>query len=100
MSRVFRITLRAQTDLDEIWLYIAADRPEAADRFLERFQRGFELLASRPDIGESRPELGRRFRSFSVANYAVYYRTLEADTGVEILRVLHGARDVGEAEIF
>lgn len=49
MSAVLRVTLRAQTDLDEIWLYVAADRPEAADKFLERFQASFKLLASRPN---------------------------------------------------
>lgn len=99
MSGVFRIALRAQTDLDEIWLYVAADRPEAADRVLERFQAKFELLASQPYLGEARPELGRRLRSFAVASYVVYYRVLEEGAGVEILRVLHGARDTGGTTI-
>lgn len=100
MSGVFRVTLRARTDLDEIWLFVASDRPQAADRLLERFQTTFEVLASQPYAGESRPELGRRLRSFAVGSYVVYYRVLEADTCVEILRVLHGARDIGDATIF
>lgn len=100
MSGVFRVSLRAQTDLDEIWLYVAAERPETADHILDRFQSRFDLLASQPYLGESRPELGRRILSFVVASYVVYYRVLEDDAGVEILRVLHGARDVGEATIF
>jgi toxin ParE1/3/4 len=100
MSGAFRITRRAQADLDEIWLYVAADRPEAADQLLDRFQARFELLASQPHLGESRPEIGPRLRSFPVGSYIVYYRLLEEDAGVEIVRLLHGARGSGAATIF
>jgi plasmid stabilization system protein ParE len=35
MARIVRSEL-ARTDLRDIWLYIAQDDPDAADRFLER----------------------------------------------------------------
>jgi toxin ParE1/3/4 len=91
--------LRAQSDLDEIWLYIAADRPDAADRLMESFRSRFALFASQPSLGEVRPELGPRIRSFRVGNYAVYYRELSTGNGIEILRILHGARDVNDSTI-
>ena len=39
MSQV-RISAAAQTDLDDIWFYIAADSPVNADRFPKRVRLG------------------------------------------------------------
>jgi len=86
------ITIRARADLDNIWLFIARDRPSAADQLLDKFGRVFEDLARHPQMGESRPELGRRIRAFSVGSYVIYFQTVDA--GVEIVRIIHGARNV------
>ncbi len=40
----------------------------------------------------NRPELGEGIRSFPSGNYVIFYRTVEG--GIEIMRVLHGARDI------
>lgn len=86
----------AYRDLDDIASYIQRHNMDAAHRFLEAAEQAFALLASQPLLGEfylhpQYPELriwtlGRRFR-----NYVVFYRPLAE--GVEIVRVLHGARD-------
>lgn len=86
-------------DLDEIWLYVARDRPITADRLMDRFQSTFALLASQPLVGEPRPELAPRLRTFRVGSYAIYYRAREGDPPVEIVRILHGARDMGDARL-
>jgi toxin ParE1/3/4 len=44
-------------------------------------------------MGRSRPELAAGVHSFPVARYVVFYRP--ASAGVEVVRVLHGARDIG-----
>lgn len=97
MTAAYRIAPRARLDLDEIWRYIAADRLVAADELLDAMQAKFALLASQPYLGESRPELGADLRSSRVGNYAIFYRVVEGDVVVEIIRVLHGARDIGAA---
>ena len=43
-------------------------------------------------MGPRRPELGTELRSFAVARYVIYYRPIEG--GIEVIRVLHSARDV------
>jgi toxin ParE1/3/4 len=83
----------ARSDLIEIWQCIARDSDRAADAMLDRIQRGFEVIATFPHGGTARPELLEGLRCYSVGNYVVYFRP-RAD-GVEVLRVLHGARDVG-----
>ena len=88
----FRVAPAARADLDEIWSYIAQDNPEAADKFIRAIVSRFPALAARPELGRMREELSPRLRSFPIGRYVVFYRPME--TGVEIARVLHGARDL------
>ncbi len=82
----------AETDLDEIWWHIAQDNPINADRFLDRILDSCHTLADFPHMGAKRDELMPGLRSHPVGNYLIYYFPL-AD-GIEIVRVLHGSRDV------
>lgn len=50
------------------------------------------MLARNPKAGRERPDLAPRLRSFPVARYVLFYRPI--DDGVEIVRVLHGSRDI------
>ena len=52
----------------------------------------FHLLAESPGIGRLRPELAPGLRASPVEDYLLFYR--QAATGIEIVRVLHGARDI------
>ena len=52
------------------------------------------MLAGAPVMGRVRPELGARIRSFVADRYVLFYRPLTRAKGIEIARVLHGARDV------
>src|SRR5689334_10018567 len=88
----FSVTDSAQTDLNGIWNYVARDNPEAADRLLAEIYDACLSLGEMPGIGRRREELARGLRSFAVGNYVILYRPLEE--GVEIFRVLHGARNI------
>lgn len=79
-------------DLVEIGLYIARDNPRAADRLLDEIERKCNMLARQPLIGEIRDDLQPDLRSFSVGNYVIFYRPMT--DGMELIRVLHGARDM------
>ncbi len=83
---------RALQDLAEIWAYIAGDSVEHADAFTALIDRKFQALARRPVMGRGRPELVTDLRSFVVGRYVIFYVPLS--NGVEIVRVLHGARDL------
>ncbi|BDI20174.1 hypothetical protein ANSO36C_59760 [Nostoc cf. commune SO-36] len=61
-------------------------------RLLNRFAQLFRKLAAMPGIDRNRPELGEGIRSFPSGNYVIFYRTVEG--GIQIMRVLHGARDI------
>jgi toxin ParE1/3/4 len=91
MPRVLRSSI-AETDLLDIWLFIAADNPGAADRTLDRIDDACAQLARSPRIGIARPELGANVRSFPVGRYIIFYRPVPR--GIEIIRVLSGYRDI------
>jgi toxin ParE1/3/4 len=90
-------TARARRDLLEIWSYVA-DRsgPERADKLLNRIDERCDRLAELPGMGRLRPDLGPGFRGYTVprTKYIVVYR--QTRDGIEILRVVHGARSLPE----
>lgn len=88
----FRVSAAARSDLDDIWLYIAPDNIEAADRLINAIVLRFPKLAATPQLGRQRSELSAQLRSFPVGCYIIFYRPM-AD-GIEVVRVLHGARDL------
>ena len=91
------ITPAAESDLVNIWLYIARDNSEAADRVYQAAEDTFKTLAAMPRMGtlyqSRRAQLnGMRFFPISTfQNYVIYYR--ESSQGIEIIRVLHGHMD-------
>jgi toxin ParE1/3/4 len=87
------VSPEADDDLIGIWLHIAEDRdPETADGVMDSLHEKFLLLAANPEIGRRRYDLAPRLRSLPERNYMIFYRPLT--DGVEIARVLHGARDI------
>jgi toxin ParE1/3/4 len=83
---------QAETDLEEIWWYIAQNNPKNADNFLDFILKQCLFLAQSPYSGKKRDELLQGLRSFPVRNYVIFYFPLE--NGVEIVRVMHGSRDI------
>ena len=82
----------AQEDLSEIWEYIGQFSEEAANQIIDTIYQKTELLARSPYMGTARPEFTPTLRSFPVEKYVVFYRPI--DNGIEVVRVLHGARDL------
>ncbi|HSU68580.1 MAG TPA: type II toxin-antitoxin system RelE/ParE family toxin [Tepidisphaeraceae bacterium] len=88
-----QVTLSRQSRLDlrDILLYIRQHNKPAARRFLSQITHQFGLLAEFPKLGPARGECGRNLRSLPIGNYVVFYRP--ARDGIQVVRVLHGARD-------
>jgi toxin ParE1/3/4 len=82
----------AESDLDEIWWYIAQDNPNNADDFLDQIQKQCAILVDFPHLGTSRDEIKKGLRSQPIGNYLIFYFPLE--NGIELVRVFHGSRDI------
>ena len=91
MSR-FLFGRYVEGDLREIRDTIAQGSPGAALRLMVRFVGAFRLLANRPELGHVREDLPvPSLRFWAVGSYLVVYR---AEKLIEIVAIVHGARDV------
>ena len=82
----------ATADLTEIAEYVAADNRKAAARLVASFKEQAARLARSPGIGRPRGELQADLRSFPVGRYVLFSRPTK--DGIEVVRVLHGMRDI------
>ncbi len=89
-----RLTAQAESDLIDIWLAIAGDSPFNADRFLDRLNRRIDSLVNHPGRGAPRPEIGKDVRILIEGNFLIVYRVTAEEA--EIVRVVHGARDLDD----
>ena len=90
MARVIR-TSAAKADLAEIWSYIAADNPKAADKLLREIDAAFTLIAQSPEIGFAVDDIKPGLRCKPVKrDYLIFYQVIASD--IYIAHVLHGAR--------
>lgn len=88
----FTLLREAENDLIGIWQYIAEDDPKAATRVLRLLEEKFHLLAQNSKLDPARPDIAPGLRRFVDGNYLILYR--EASDGIEVVRVVHGARSL------
>ena len=97
MRRILRRP-QARRDIIATALYIAAESPDAAWRFLDAIEDTIAAIAAMPGIGAPRRYRDPRLeglRMIAVAGFEkhlVFYRPNEP--GIEIIRALHAARDI------
>jgi toxin ParE1/3/4 len=93
-----RITPKADNDIDKCCAWIRKDNPIAALRFLDAVELTCSNLSQMPGIGSRRyaeisPMRGVRMIGIKgFENYLLFY--LEREASVDIIRLLHGARDI------
>jgi len=87
-------TPAAEHDLESIFLYIGREQhsPTAAERAVRKLVDKANTYAAQPFAAATRPVFGPSVRTFYSGRYVVFYRP--ASLGIEVLRVIHGARDV------
>ncbi|MDR3632963.1 MAG: type II toxin-antitoxin system RelE/ParE family toxin [Isosphaeraceae bacterium] len=100
MSRMIGRRHAARQDLVDIaYYYISQGTPATALRFRKKAEAAFQQLAEMPGLGthydHDHPALAEirvsvLSRPFNA--YLIFYRPMSA--GIEIVRVLHGARDI------
>jgi antitoxin ParD1/3/4/toxin ParE1/3/4 len=93
MSR-FTISPAAADDLDEILAFVARDGTSRAEIVAGRLRAAILRAAKHPLLGHAHPAIDDpALRVWVVAPYAVVYR--HSTRPIEVVRILHGARDVG-----
>lgn len=62
------LSRRAEAELRQIWRYIAAENPAAADRLLLKIDGKLQILRAFPKIGTLRADLRKGFRMLVEGN--------------------------------
>ncbi|PKP77772.1 MAG: plasmid stabilization protein [Alphaproteobacteria bacterium HGW-Alphaproteobacteria-3] len=91
MARIHR-TKKARADLIDIWRFVATGDPGAADTLLDRLDEACRKLAEHPRSGPARDDIRPSLRYLVVDAYLILYRIV--GDGIEIVRVVHGRRDL------
>ena len=89
-----RVAPQAETDLDDIWIYVARDSGslDIANRLIDSITDRFLFLAGFPQAERSRErDFGAGTRSFPAGEFVIVYAVEGVD--VLILRVVHGKRE-------
>jgi toxin ParE1/3/4 len=92
-------TPKARADIKSIYIALARDHPQSAERYFTNFRRKAELLIQNPRLGGRHPEIFRTARMLIEAPYVILYETVpdtESDPvhTVEIIRIVDGRRDL------
>lgn len=91
-------TEKASSDLQAIHDYIAKDSKTYATRFMKSLIRATAKLEQMQHCGRIVPELEEYgFREVIYQNYRIVYRLIEGSEDVEILAVVHSAREIKTA---
>jgi toxin ParE1/3/4 len=92
------VTAKAEWDLENIRDFIARDNPDAADTFcaeLVREAKSLRTFPHRTGTFAKRPNI----RKIPYQSYLIFYKTIEKNRTVEILRFWHSARDQGRLRL-
>lgn len=99
MTGRVRRRIQAKLDLINHAVYLLTESsPETADRFVDAAEAAFTQLAGQPQMGWQLTFRNHRLSDMRVwrvkgfTDYLIFYRPL--DDGVDIIRVLHGRRDL------
>ncbi len=93
MKELYTLSSYALRDLFDICDYIRQDNPDAADRVEAELLEKCESLARMPGQGHRRTEYTQRpILFFPIYSYLIAYRP-QTDP-LQILAIIHGARDV------
>lgn len=86
----FTLRPQAEVDLEDIALYIAEDNVQAARQWIEDIYTLCQQLGEMPGIGVAKSYIRPGLRMLPAGSYLILYQ--QVDKGVEIVRVIHGAR--------
>jgi toxin ParE1/3/4 len=98
----YRLSPRAERDLEEIWLYTEGRWSAAqADRYTAALIDTIEELAANPTKGRPADNIRPGYRKQSAGAHFIFYRQVPPDQvppgqvpGIEVIRILHQSMDV------
>ena len=95
MKGGYVLSPRAQTDLEEIWDYTEGRWGVIqAEIYIRQLWQHIEMIAAKPTIGRSCPEIREGYFKYPSGSHLLFYRLI--DGGVDVVRILHERMDLAQ----
>ncbi len=92
-NRKYKLTLQAEEDLREIYVYGRETwGQDRAVLFIEALYDRFQFLCNNQEIGRRRDEFFPGCRSWVFESYVIFYQI--RDSQIEIIGIVHGSKDI------
>jgi toxin ParE1/3/4 len=95
---ILTLSPRAGEDIDEAALFLAEDSLRIVLRFYDNVQKTLSVIAEHPNrfplypLSHPRLQQIRKYTVIGFKNYLIFYHIKQ--NRIEIIRILHGARDI------
>ncbi len=91
----YTISLKASEDIEGIWLHTYENWSVAqADRYINLIFDEIGYLADHPNSGKDFDYVRKNYRCSKVKSHLIFYRVIENQRVIEIIRVLHQSMDI------
>jgi len=91
----YKISVKASEDIENIWLYTFENWSlEQADRYVNLIFDEIEYLSDNPMSGKDFGHIRKNYRCSKVKSHLIFYRFIENQSEIEIIRVLHQRMDI------
>lgn len=91
----YKISAQASEDIENIWLYTFENwSVEQADRYINLIFDEIEYLADNPKGGRDCSGFRKNYRCSTVKSHIIFYRVVDKQSAIEIIRVLHQRMDI------
>lgn len=100
MKREFYLSDKAEQDLFVHARYIAEDNRDVAEKFITSFIETAKIIVAMPFVGKEYSDTDARIdgmRGFPVRDfdkYLIFYRQVQKEKYIEIIRIIHTAQDI------
>ncbi len=91
----YKISVKATEDIENIWLYTFENwSKEQADRYVNLIFDEIEYLAKNPQSGKDFGHIRKSYRRSKVKSHLIFYKAIEKQKVIEIIRVLHERMEI------
>jgi toxin ParE1/3/4 len=91
----YKLSVKASDDIENIWLYTFENWSlEQADRYINLIFDEIEYLADNPNSGKDFSHVRKNYRCSKVKSHLIFYRQIDNNVDIEIIRVLHQRMEI------
>lgn len=91
----YKLSVKASEDIESIWLYTFENWSlEQADRYINLIFDEIEYLSDNPNSGKDFSHVRKNYRCAKVKSHLIFYRLIEKQSEIEVIRVLHQRMDI------